>query len=52
MLKEKSIDLPIEKVIVTRTSYIDYPDLLFGLSIIDKRNWLTGWKSSKKIWHL
>ncbi|ALC82057.1 NERD domain-containing protein [Bacillus gobiensis] len=39
ILNEKAIDLPIEKLIISRTSYIDYPDLPFGLSIVDKRNW-------------
>lgn len=39
LLKEKSIDMPIEKIMISRSSYIDYPDLPFGLTIADKRNW-------------
>ncbi len=39
LLKGSGIELPVRKVIVSRTSYIDYPELPYGIDICDKRHW-------------
>ncbi|MCY8858848.1 hypothetical protein [Bacillus atrophaeus] len=38
LLKEKQADIPVQKLLLTKTSYIDYPEPPYGLKIIDKRS--------------
>ncbi|UOY90365.1 hypothetical protein [Bacillus glycinifermentans] len=39
LLKWADIELPIRKVIFSRTSYIDYPEPPYGIDIYDRREW-------------
>ncbi|TDL34247.1 NERD domain-containing protein [Jeotgalibacillus sp. S-D1] len=39
LLKREAIDLPVKKMLLSRNGYIDYPDLPFGLSLLDKKNY-------------
>ncbi|OCB93388.1 uncharacterized protein SRCM101294_02750 [Bacillus amyloliquefaciens] len=37
IMKEKQADIPVRKLLFSRTSYIDYPEPPYGLDIADKR---------------
>ncbi|WP_071391479.1 hypothetical protein [Bacillus velezensis] len=42
IIKEKQADIPVRKLLLSRTSYIDYPEPPYGLEIADKRT-VAGW---------
>ncbi|MBY8913103.1 hypothetical protein KY305_10175 [Bacillus sp. YC2] len=37
IVKEKGADIPVKKLLLSKTSYIDYPEPPYGLDIADKR---------------
>ncbi|KXZ21198.1 hypothetical protein AXI59_12285 [Bacillus nakamurai] len=37
IVKEKGADIPVKKLLLSQTSYIDYPEPPYGLDIADKR---------------
>ncbi|QHZ48095.1 hypothetical protein [Bacillus sp. NSP9.1] len=39
LLKGSDIELPVRKFIISRTSYIDYPEPPYGIEIYDRRQW-------------
>jgi len=39
LLKLHEVDIPIEKIVLSRNGYIDYPHLSYHLKIIDKRKY-------------
>ncbi|MED2944595.1 hypothetical protein P4284_00470 [Bacillus swezeyi] len=39
LLKGSEIELPVRKLIISRTSYIDYPEPPYGIEIYDRRQW-------------
>ncbi|MCM3007253.1 hypothetical protein [Bacillus subtilis] len=38
IVKEKQAEIPVRKLLLSRTSYIDYPEPPYGLEIADKRS--------------
>ena len=49
LLKGSGIELPVRKVIVSRTSYIDYPEPPYGIGICDKRHWKEWLEKQQKL---
>ncbi|MDA1477668.1 hypothetical protein [Bacillus changyiensis] len=47
LLKKAKIDLPIHKVIISRTSFIDFPDPPYGIEVFDRRQW-SDWLAKHK----
>ncbi|MFO3787329.1 hypothetical protein ACKOKD_00895 [Bacillus mojavensis] len=47
IVKEKGADIPVSKLLLSRTSYIDYPEPPYGLEIVDKRG-LAEWMEKQK----
>ncbi|ASB87875.1 hypothetical protein OZL92_00620 [Bacillus sonorensis] len=39
LLKGSGVELPVRKAIISRTSYIDYPEPPYGIEIYDRRQW-------------
>lgn len=38
LFMQNGIDLPIRKVLLTRNGFIDYPGKMYGIQLVDKRN--------------
>ncbi|MEK4426659.1 NERD domain-containing protein [Solibacillus sp. FSL K6-1523] len=45
---ENGIDFPIRKVLLTRNGYIDYPGKMYGIHLVDKRNFPDWMQSLQK----
>lgn len=42
LLQADNVDIPVRKVLLTRNGYIDYPGAIYGVQIVDKKNF-TEW---------
>ena len=37
ILQQSGVDLPVKKILISRTSYIDLPEVPYGMEVIDKK---------------
>ncbi|WP_062354877.1 NERD domain-containing protein [Bacillus kwashiorkori] len=49
LLQAHNIDFPIQKILISRSGYIDYSLIPFGTTIVDKRTFRTWFETSRKM---
>ena len=37
ILQQSGVELPVKKILISRTSYIDLPEVPFGMEVVDKK---------------
>ena len=48
LLQSDDVDIPVRKVLLSRNGYIDYPGAIYGIQIVDKRNFMDWFMTLKR----